>query len=185
VGNFPRQGAHRHQGPATAVDKAAQSIEQGGSAPGEGAPATRRRPDAVLVLCLKPSTAVKLLIAGSGLACICDGCVDECVKIVADQRAKAGPDHVPDDPPPNATAQNPAEAAPEPEAEGASPGLVKLLDTHHETPTADRGALRDWVMRAAVLGGPCPDAVAGFNEVWRVASMADQKAFRKFLLGRR
>jgi hypothetical protein len=75
--------------------------------------------------------------------------------------------------------------APEPADDGASPGLVKLLDAHQATPEPARAALRDWVLRAATLGGPCPGAVAEFNEVWRRALVTDQKAFRKFLLGQR
>jgi hypothetical protein len=79
----------------------------------------------------------------------------------------------------------PPPPAPEPETEGPSPGFVRLLDAHQATPQTARAALRDWVMRAAVLGGPCPDSVADFNEQWRVAAFADQKTFRQFLLGQR
>jgi hypothetical protein len=117
--------------------------------------------------CKTPWSADKVLISSAEGVCICDECVDQCVKLIAERGRQA------------TTA---ADLAPEPAAEAASPGLAALLDAWEATSATDRVDLNDWVMRADFFPRPAPDATAEFNYAWRVALEADQKAFRKYLV---
>jgi hypothetical protein len=118
-----------HHDTRTGADGVKQPSRKPPKAPSEEAqapPAPAAAPTRSCSFCEKPSAAVKVLIAGPEhygvcLVYICDECVDLCVKLIAERRAAAGPDPIPDNPPPNATAQNPTEAAPEPEIERRSP----------------------------------------------------------------